>query len=70
MTTKEQVLKLLENNESLYLSGEELSEKTKVSRMAVFKAIESLRKSGYEIESKKHYGYRLADNNDILNMKC
>lgn len=70
MTTKEQVLKLLEDNESLYLSGEELSEKTKVSRMAVFKAIKSLRKSGYEIESKKHYGYRLVNNNDILDKEA
>lgn len=42
-----------------FLSGEELSERLKVSRTAIWKHIEELRKEGYEIEAVRRQGYKL-----------
>lgn len=53
------ILDLLRENKKEYLSGEEISKKLKVSRSAVWKEIQSLRKIGYEIEAQPHLGYRL-----------
>lgn len=41
------------------ISGAELSRRCTVSRAAVWKAVESLRKEGYEIEGQSAVGYRL-----------
>lgn len=58
MTTKEQVLKLLKNNGTEYISGQDLADKLFVSRAAVWKAITSLRKDGANIEAVTNRGYR------------
>lgn len=42
-----------------YLSGEELSRRLQITRAAVWKAVESLRKQGCEIEASTGLGYRL-----------
>lgn len=41
------------------LSGETLSQQLGISRMAVWKAIDALRKEGYDIQSSTRVGYRL-----------
>ncbi|MBW7573416.1 biotin--[acetyl-CoA-carboxylase] ligase [Caproiciproducens faecalis] len=58
MSTKDEVLKYLQNHQQ-YVSGEELSEQLLVSRTAIWKNINTLRSSGYEIESVTNRGYRL-----------
>ena len=50
-----------------YVSGEDLSRKLGVSRSAVWKNINSLRESGYPIESVTNRGYRLSAEPDVLN---
>ncbi|MCR5732007.1 MAG: biotin--[acetyl-CoA-carboxylase] ligase [Sphaerochaetaceae bacterium] len=59
MTTKDMVLKILEQNKDLFVSGEELAKKAYVSRAAVWKAVSSLQKDGYQIEGVSRKGYRL-----------
>lgn len=56
---------LRETNE--YVSGQKVCETFGVSRTAVWKAINQLRKSGYEIEAVSNKGYRLLSVPDILN---
>ena len=59
MTTKEQVLDLLKNNGSDFLSGQEIADKLYITRAAVWKAIKALQKEGFEIEAVTNRGYRL-----------
>ncbi|MFR1754141.1 MAG: biotin--[acetyl-CoA-carboxylase] ligase [Oscillospiraceae bacterium] len=54
---KDQILELL-RREPGYLSGQEMSNRLGVSRAAVWKAVEALRK-GYTIDSAPNRGYRL-----------
>src|SRR5690606_39546683 len=42
-----------------YVSGEEISRKLGLSRTAVWKHIEELRREGYQIEARQRSGYRL-----------
>lgn len=60
------VLNFLREENEHFLSGEELSKKLKVSRAAVWKEMESLRRLGYEIEAQPHLGYRLVKIPDKL----
>ena len=55
----EKVLDLLKNHNKEYLSGQDLSDVLKISRVAVWKHIKKIRSLGYEIESKQKLGYRL-----------
>lgn len=63
--SRKQVLELLRSEEG-FLSGQELSRRLGLSRAAVWKAVESLRKEGYEIEARTGLGYRLAAAPDVL----
>ena len=56
---------LRETNE--YVSGQKVCETFGVSRTAVWKAINQLRKRGYEIEAVSNKGYRLVSVPDVLN---
>lgn len=49
-----------------YLSGQELSRTLGISRAAVWKAVEALRRQGYDIEARTGRGYRLIDAPDLL----
>lgn len=49
-----------------YLSGQMLSEQLKVSRTAVWKAIQGLEADGFEIEAIRNKGYRLVGQADVL----
>ena len=53
------ILNFLRQRKAAYVSGEEISKKLKVSRSAVWKEMQGLRKLGYEIEAQPHLGYRL-----------
>lgn len=59
MKLKEHILTELLKHPQQDLSGQRLCETYGVSRTAVWKAIQSLRKDGYPIESTTHRGYRL-----------
>lgn len=63
--SREQVLEVLRGREG-YLSGEELSRQLGLSRAAVWKAVEGLRKDGYAIEARTGLGYRLTAAPDAL----
>ena len=62
---QDEIVKFLKNHDG-YISGEEISRALKVSRTAVWKCIEELRTSGYEIEAVPHLGYRLTLSPDKL----
>lgn len=64
--SRETVLALLRSSGTEYLSGEELSRRLGLSRTAVWKAVDALRKDGYEIEARTGLGYRLAAAPDAL----
>lgn len=55
----EKILSIFRKNSGRHISGEDLSEELGVSRTAVWKHIEELRKIGYNIEAEPHLGYRL-----------
>jgi BirA family biotin operon repressor/biotin-[acetyl-CoA-carboxylase] ligase len=63
---KEQILALLTANTGAYISGEEISARLGVSRAAVWKAIDSLRRDGAVIEAAPRRGYRLVSASDRL----
>ena len=66
MTTKEKLLALFEENKGEYISGERIAEELSVSRAAVWKAVNSLREDGYEIDAVTNKGYCLSEGTDIL----
>lgn len=57
--TKRQLLKLLMESPDELISSKELALKTRISRQAIWKAVESLRSEGINIESVPQKGYRL-----------
>jgi len=62
----DEILKLLREHSSSFLSGEEMSHTLKVSRTAVWKRVKNLRASGYDIEAFRRLGYRLIRSPDLL----
>jgi BirA family biotin operon repressor/biotin-[acetyl-CoA-carboxylase] ligase len=67
MSTKEEVLNLLNSNRGSFISGQEIAGQLNVSRAAVWKAIKSLESAGLGIEAVTNKGYRLNDGADIIN---
>lgn len=66
MSTKNRILELLECNRGESISGERLAGLLGVSRNAVWKAINELKKDGYNIMAVTNKGYCLSDDNDII----
>ncbi|MGF6376304.1 BirA family biotin operon repressor/biotin-[acetyl-CoA-carboxylase] ligase [Clostridiales Family XIII bacterium PM5-7] len=66
MSTKSDLLKLLQLHTGAFLSGQKIGEELHVSRNAIWKAIEQLKVEGYSIESKTRMGYRLKSNSNML----
>ena len=60
------VLTLLKSHKSKFLSGQDLSNNLKISRVAVWKHIKKIRSLGYKIESKQNLGYRLINKTELL----
>ena len=62
---KIEILRLLKESDD-FLSGQQLCERFHVSRTAVWKVIEQLKKEGYEIEAVRNKGYRLIESPDVM----
>jgi len=60
------VLSFLKSHDTEYLSGQDLSDVLRISRVAVWKHIKKIRELGYKIESKQKLGYRLESSTDML----
>lgn len=65
-SVKSQVLALLEENRGSTLSGGKIAEQLQVSRAAVWKAVEALRRDGYDISAATNRGYSLSAQSDRL----
>ena len=66
MSTKDRVIQALEKSKGEYISGEKLAGDLAVSRNAVWKAVNDLKKQGYAIDSVKNRGYMLSESSDII----
>ncbi|MCX5680233.1 MAG: biotin--[acetyl-CoA-carboxylase] ligase, partial [Candidatus Omnitrophica bacterium] len=55
----EKILRILRDNTDTHTSSDELCKVTGISRAAVWKHIEDLRREGYDIEASPHLGYKL-----------
>ncbi|MBC8251271.1 MAG: biotin--[acetyl-CoA-carboxylase] ligase [Candidatus Nitrosopelagicus sp.] len=60
------VLSFFQTHDSEYLSGQDLSDVLKISRVAVWKHIKKIQTLGYKMESKQKLGYRLVDDTEKL----
>ena len=69
MSTKEEVLSILQSNASNYISGQELASRLYVTRASVWKAIKSLQADGYQIDAVTNKGYRLSPTFDPINIE-
>lgn len=66
MTLREQIIELLEENIGAYVSGEEMAKRFSVSRAAVSKCIDRLKKEGYDIISANRSGHCLRTGGNVL----
>ena len=62
----DELLTVLREHQGSFLSGEELSRRSGVSRAAIWKQIEKLREQGYRIAAQPHLGYQLVAAPDRL----
>ena len=60
------VLRFLQAHNTEYLSGQDLSDVLRISRVAVWKHIKKIQEIGYAVESKQKRGYKLLANSDKL----
>ena len=60
------VLRFLKIHNTEYLSGQDLSDVLRISRVAVWKHIKKIQTLGYTVESKQKEGYKLTKNSDLL----
>ena len=60
------ILSFLKAHKSEFLSGQDMSDILKISRVSVWKDIKKIRSLGYKIESKQNLGYRLIDSSELL----
>ena len=67
--TKENILKILYKAKGKTISGVKLSDTLNISRVAVWKQIKAIKKSGFDIESRPK-GYVLLNHNDLLLPFC
>ena len=63
---REKILNLLYQRKKEYVSGEKLSRKLGISRTAIWKHIQALKREGYKIVSQKRLGYSLVSIPDLL----
>ena len=60
------IVEMLKNAGNDFISGESIAGELGISRTAVWKHIQKLRDSGYEILSRERCGYKLKDAPDLL----
>lgn len=68
LSTKEKVLNILKQSANTYISGQEIADRLFITRAGIWKAVKSLRESGYNIESVTNKGYRLVCEYDGINL--
>lgn len=66
LSTKETVVRFLEENSGYPVSGSAIAESLGISRTAVWKAIKSLEADGYMIDASTGKGYTLRQENDVI----
>ena len=66
MSTKTELLSLLSENPGAFYSGQEIAERLGISRNSIWKAANSLKEQGFEVESRAGVGYRLTADRDII----
>lgn len=66
MSTKSKLLQFLNENTGKFVSGQEIANSLGISRAAVNKAADALKKSGYNIQSRTKMGYRLFEELNLL----
>ena len=64
--SRKKILQVLKEHPEEFVSGESISEQLGITRAAVWKGVDALRKEGYEIESRTRRGYRLLTEPEIL----
>ena len=64
--TREHVLNVLQKSQNQFVSGESLAAQLRISRTAVWKAVEQLRGEGYPIVSVPRRGHMLPSGADVL----
>jgi BirA family biotin operon repressor/biotin-[acetyl-CoA-carboxylase] ligase len=69
VSTKKNLLALLEENRGKNISGEFIAGQLNVSRTAIWKAVKELEKDGYKIKAATKTGYCLSNENDILSVQ-
>ena len=62
---QDRIIQFLKQNEN-YLSGEEISRSLNISRAAIWKHMQELKRNGYDIAAVPHLGYRLVASPDKL----
>ncbi len=60
------VLRFLQTHSDEYLSGQDLSDVLRISRVAVWKHIRKIRELGYSVKSRQKLGYRLLADSEML----
>lgn len=60
-STRNKLIKLLAENDSNYISGQQLSEELQISRAAIWKHMKKLEEDGYKIEGKTKMGYKIIE---------
>ena len=63
---RRKIIDFLKNNSSDFISGEDIANKLSISRAAVWKHIQTLRRNGYSILSRENVGYKLEKVPDLL----
>jgi len=66
MSTKNDILAVLESERECFVSGQELAEMLNISRTAVWKAVKSLEADGHRILAVTNKGYKLNAGSDLL----
>lgn len=56
----------MQTHNTEYLSGQDLSDVLRISRVAVWKHIKKIQELGYNVESKQKLGYKLISNSELL----
>ena len=68
MDTKNRIIEFLEANKGQSVSGEYMASTLNVSRGAIWKAINGLKKEGYKITGATNRGYCLSEDSDIISV--
>ncbi|WP_371933343.1 biotin operon repressor [Halobacillus litoralis] len=64
-STRKELIELLNNVEG-HISGQQLSEQLGISRTAVWKHMNELKKDGYKIEAVQRKGYKIMSSPDKI----